>query len=140
MNQARFQIIIWREAPKKYFLHNPHQNIAIQNILNLSQNLNALSGKIKYQFSGILWHYSSPGGWYFVSLPVALSKEIRSFLKNEESGWGRLPATAKIGTSEWETAIWFDTKRNTYLLPLKAEIRKKENVRLETEIAVEIWL
>ncbi len=32
---------------------------------------------------------------------------------------------AQIGKSEWRTAIWFDTKQGTYLLPIKAEIRKK---------------
>ena len=36
--------------------------------------------------------------------------------------------TAKTGNTQWETAIWFDTKLDTYLLPLKAEIRKKEKI------------
>ena len=69
-----------------------------------------------------------------------MSKEIRSILKFQEEGWGRLKAVAKIGKSEWKTAIWFDTKINTYLLPLKAEIRKKENISAEKEIDVTIWL
>ena len=33
-----------------------------------------------------------------------------------------------IGNSEWKTAIWFDSKKKTYLLPIKAEIRKKEKI------------
>lgn len=67
------------------------------------------------------------GSWYFVSVPHELAKEIRNYLKSKEEGWGRLKATAKIGNTEWATAIWFDTKMNTYLLPIKAEIRKKKN-------------
>ena len=59
-----------------------------------------------------------------------MAKEIREHFKQEEAGWGRLKVTASIGNTEWKTAIWFDTKRKTYLLPLKADIRKKE--RLET--------
>ncbi len=83
---------------------------------------------IPYSFKAAPWKYAGAGGWYFVSLPVKMSKEIRAALRKEEEGWGRLKATACIGNSEWKTAIWFDTKSNTYLLPLKAEIRKKENL------------
>ena len=69
-----------------------------------------------------------------------MSAEIRNHFKREEEGWGRLKATAKIGDSEWKTAIWFDTKRNTYLLPLKAEIRKRENIVLGERVNVLIWV
>lgn len=99
-----------------------------------------MNGKIKYDFSEKTWQHSSPGGWYFVSLPKEISKEIRSVLKSEEEGWGRLKAVAKIGKSEWKTAIWFDSKSKTYLLPLKAEVRKKENIEVEKQIDVVIWL
>jgi len=63
----------------------------------------------------------------FISLPISVSTEIRANLKWQEEGWGRLKVSAKIGNSEWNTAIWFDTKKETYLLPIKAEIRKKKN-------------
>ncbi|MFM7024205.1 MAG: DUF1905 domain-containing protein [Flavobacteriales bacterium] len=84
--------------------------------------------KIQYSFTSEVWQYQGAGGWYFISLPIKLSKEIRACNKSEEAGWGRLTTTARIGDSEWKTAIWFDTKHNTYLLPLKAEIRKKEKL------------
>jgi len=95
---------------------------------------------IKYQFNARLWAYGGPSSWYFISLPDDLSKEIRENLKSAEEGWGRLKATAKIGSTEWKTAIWFATKRKTYLLPLKAEIRKKEQVEVGEEIKICIWV
>jgi hypothetical protein len=95
---------------------------------------------IKYEFTAIPWQHSSPGGWYFVSMPKLLSKEIRDLFKSEEEGWGRLKATAQIGNSIWETAIWFDTKMNTYLLPLKAGIRKKENIEAGQHIEIAVWI
>lgn len=87
-----------------------------------------MSTKIKYTFSAKPWQHSSPGGWHFISLPKELATEIRANLKWQEEGWGRLKAQAKIKNSQWDTAIWFDTKMGTYLLPLKAEIRKKEKI------------
>lgn len=95
---------------------------------------------IKYAFSSKVWKHSGAAGWHFVSLPEALSKEIREQLKWQEEGWGRLKATAKIGQSEWDTAIWFDGKQKTYLLPLKAEIRKKENLKTGDTKHIEIWI
>jgi hypothetical protein len=51
-----------------------------------------------------------------------------------------MKATAKVGASEWDTAIWFDTKSNTYLMPIKTAIRKKENVEPGQEIKITIWV
>ncbi len=97
-----------------------------------------MNGKLVYQFSAEVWQHAGPGGWYFVSLPAKLSKEIRDNLKSEEEGWGRMKARASMGNSTWDTAIWFDTKKNTYLLPIKAAIRKKENKMAGDTIHVEI--
>jgi hypothetical protein len=74
----------------------------------------------------------------FVSLPKEVSIEIRNNFKCLEEGWGRMKVTAKVGNSEWQTAIWFDTKQDTYLLPLKATIRKKENIVLDKDIDITI--
>lgn len=95
---------------------------------------------VKYQFSAKPWEYSGKGAWIFVSLSQKMSNEIREvFLKNEE-GWGRLKVTAKISETEWQTAIWFDSKQKTYLLPLKAEIRKKEKIELGKNVEVTILI
>ena len=99
-----------------------------------------MTGKIKYEFSGKPWQHNATNGWYFISLPIEIAEEIRNALKSEEEGWGRLKTLAKIGVSEWKTAIWFDTKMKTYLLPLKAEIRRRENIGIGDEIGVSIWL
>jgi len=99
-----------------------------------------MNGKIKYQFAGKVWQYSSPGGWHFISLPIEMANEIRENLKWQEEGWGRLKANAAIGNIEWETAIWFDTKHNTYLLPIKADIRKKAKIVTGNDIEVDIWI
>jgi len=94
--------------------------------------------KIKYEFSNKLWKHSQPGGWCFVTLPESLAREIRETLKWQEEGWGRLKVTAKIENIEWKTAIWFDTKLNTYLLPVKAEIRIRGNLEIGKDIEVVI--
>ncbi len=100
------------------------------------------SNGIKYEFTAIprLWPFSPSNGCPFVPFPEKMANEIREHLKFQEEGWGRMKATIKIGSSEWETSIWFDTKHNTYILPIKAEIRKKENIGIEKEVTVSVWV
>ena len=98
---------------------------------------------IKYEFSAKPYLCSSSPempGWTFVSLPKKLSREIRDNFKCLEEGWGRMKITAKIGNNEWKTSIWFGKKQDTYLLPIKSEIRKKENIILDKEVEVVIWV
>jgi hypothetical protein len=99
-----------------------------------------VQGKIQYQFTAKIWKHSSTGSWYFVSLPRDLSGEIRKYLKGQEEGWGRMKARACISKIEWNTAIWFDKKRGTYLLPLKAEIRQKAKLKAGDDIKINLWL
>lgn len=96
-----------------------------------------MQANIDYTFSAELWK-DSPGGWVFVSLPKDISKEIRDNLQWQEEGWGRMKARASIDTLQWDTAIWFDTKANTYLLPVKATIRKKGGLQVGESITVRI--
>ncbi|MCV6630102.1 MAG: DUF1905 domain-containing protein [Flavobacteriaceae bacterium] len=96
--------------------------------------------KTKYQFIAKLWKTNGPGAWYFISLPQDISTEIRNLVGWQEKGWGRLKAVAQIKSSPWDTAIWFDTKKKGYLLPIKAEIRKKEKLQLDMEVSVELWI
>lgn len=97
-----------------------------------------MQAKIRYHFTAQIWKDNIPGGWVFVSLPKAISKEIRANLKWQEEGWGRLKASARIGKVEWETAIWYDTKVNTYLLPLKAKIRNKARLTLDKTVTIDL--
>lgn len=95
---------------------------------------------LKYSFTATSWQFEGPAAWVFVSLPVKMSREIRNLLQGEEQGWGRLKARARIGTTEWDTAVWFDTRHNAYLLPLKAFVRKKEGVLTGRRIKVSLWI
>ncbi len=94
----------------------------------------------EYSFEGKVWKNQGAGGWHFVSLPNNLSSKIRRFYKDSEEGWGRLKVRATVNLSEWNTAIWFDTKNNTYLLPVKSLIRKKEKIDIDSKVIVNLLI
>lgn len=83
-----------------------------------------------HSFRGLLWKYDGPAGWCFVTLPKSVSKDIRKNHQSSEEGWGRLKASITIGTSSWKTSIWFDTKHDSYLVPIKSAVRQKEKLAI----------
>ncbi len=90
----------------------------------------------KYSFHAKVWKHKGPAGWYFVTLPRNLSKVIRNTHELSEEGWGRLKADASIRDFSWQTAIWFDSKVMSYLLPIKASVRKTAEIGDGSSISV----
>lgn len=85
---------------------------------------------MKVTFKTEVWLW--PGemsAWHFASVPKKISEKIRkSRAGMKRRGWGSVPVTATIGETKWETSIFPDKKAGTYLLPLKASVRKKEGI------------
>lgn len=90
-----------------------------------------------YTINAKVWlHPSETGAWYFVSVPPDITKEIDFYFAHVKRGWGSLPVVATSGSTTWKTSIFADKKTNSYLLPLKAEVRKKEGIKPGQEIAL----
>lgn len=81
----------------------------------------------KYKITGKAWLYSGESAWYFVGIPKKESEEIKKDRKIK-IGFGSVPAMITLGKTTWETSIFPDKRSGAYLLPLKAEVRKKENI------------
>ena len=78
-----------------------------------------------YAFTAELWlHSDMPGAWYFVSLPADAADEIRARSGGERRGFGSVRVHASIGEISWATSIFPDTKSASYLLPVKAAVRR----------------
>lgn len=97
-----------------------------------------LMSESNFKFSTTVWKNEGAGGWYFASCPKDISKKIRKLYQEDEEGWGRLKAQIKINKTSWNTSIWFDTKMDTYLIPIKADIRRKEGIADGSGVAIEV--
>ena len=67
-------------------------------------------------------------GWHFLMVSKKESDEIKKHFGTKKRGWGSLPVAVTLGKTNWKTSIFPDKKSGTYLLPLKADIRRKEEV------------
>ena len=80
------------------------------------------------QFRAKLWRYNGKAVWYFLTLPKGLSAEIKALHGLGGSAWGSLRVNASIGSTQWKTSIFPDSKAGAYLLPVKAAVRRAEGI------------
>ncbi len=95
----------------------------------------------RYKIKGKLFKWQGEAAWYFIRIDQKTSEKIKDNFGMMARGWGSLPVDATVGKSRWKTSIFPD--KGTYLLPVKAQIRKAEeigdgdSVNLELEIIAE---
>ncbi|MEI8361382.1 MAG: DUF1905 domain-containing protein [bacterium] len=81
--------------------------------------MNNRFGKLVFKFEAEIWRYNGPAAWHFISLPTAMSKNISQLFADQRRGWGSLPVIVTSGLVTWNTSIFPDKKRDSYLLPVK---------------------
>jgi hypothetical protein len=85
----------------------------------------------KFIFKNKIFKYPGMAAWFFVPVSKDTSEKIKalqSAKKIPKRGWGSVPVTASIKKTSWETSIFPDKKSGCFLLPIKKEVRLKEDV------------
>lgn len=82
---------------------------------------------LEFTFVAKLWVYTGPGAWHFVTLPKDIAEQIK-LCRGQRYGFGTIRVTGRIGQTKWKTSLFPDTASNSFLLPIKAELRKKESL------------
>lgn len=80
------------------------------------------------RFRSRVWEHEGPGGWHFVSLPTDACDEVDDMVQGRGGGFGSVRVEATIGATSWTTSLFPDTRRGTYLLPVKKSVRTAENL------------
>lgn len=78
-------------------------------------------------FSAKVWIYPGVGGWHFVYLPKSEAARVAK-LQVQKVGFGFIPVRATVGKTTWKTTVFPSKKEGTYLLAIKAAVRKKEQI------------
>jgi hypothetical protein len=89
-----------------------------------------------YKFQAKLWLYEAKAAWHFITVPSKISSEIKFLNEGRKSAWGSIRVLATIGKTQWKTSLFPDSKSGAYLLPVKSDVRKKENVTAENKVSV----
>lgn len=85
------------------------------------------SHKHSYHITARIWIYpGKQAQWHFITVPKKEGALIKKHYGHVARGWGSLPVRVMIGKTEWRTSIFPDSVSGSYLLPLKAAVRKSE--------------
>ena len=93
-----------------------------------------------FRFEARVWLYPEMAGWHFVSVPSEVSNRIDFSFGDRKRGFGSLPVVVTVGKTEWRTSIFPDKKSGCYLLPVKANVRKKEGISENDVIKIVIGI
>jgi hypothetical protein len=85
-----------------------------------------------------LWLWTGENGsWHFITVPEELSGEIRAHAMAALRGFGSVRVEARIGNVSWRTSV-FPVKSGGYILPVKAEVRRKAGIAAGDEVALSL--
>ena len=87
-----------------------------------------------------LWLWSGEGGrWHFITVPEELASEIRAQSLVQRGGFGSVRVEASIADVSWRTSV-FPQKSGGYLLPVKADVRRRAGIVAGDEVTVSLDL
>jgi hypothetical protein len=91
---------------------------------------------VRFEFEAKLWVYAGEAAWRFVTLPSEVAQSVKAL--SAARPFGTVAVQATIGDTRWRTSLFADRKAGSYLLPVKADVRRRE--RLEDGQPVDVAL
>jgi hypothetical protein len=87
---------------------------------------------VDFEFSAEMWQWRGPAPFHFITLPEEATAPIKAISGLVTYGWGMIPVRARIGQTEWTTAMF--PREGRYVLPVKDIVRTAEGL-LDGDIA-----
>jgi hypothetical protein len=87
-------------------------------------------------FDGRIWFWKGPSPFYFVTVPVEQGRDLKAISGIVTYGWGVIPVHVRIGETEWQTSLF--PKDGSYIVPIKASVRKAEKLMEGDNVTVQL--
>ena len=88
------------------------------------------------EFNGKIWYWRGPAPWFFVTVPAKQSRDLKAISGLVTYGWGVIPVLVRIGKTEFKTSLF--PKDGRYLVPIKASVRRAEDLEEGDEVTVRL--
>jgi hypothetical protein len=82
---------------------------------------------MRYEFTAEVWRWTGDAAWHFVTLPAELTHGLKQ-MRGPARAWGSMRVKAQTGQTTWRTSLFPDSRSGAFLLPLKAEVRRRETL------------
>lgn len=91
---------------------------------------------LELEFDGEIVEWRGPAPFHFVPVPEDEAAIIKDVASAVTYGWGVIPVTASIGTTEYTTSLF--PRQGTYFVPVKDVVRKGEGLAVGDEVVVRL--
>ena len=85
-----------------------------------------------------MWEHDGSASWHFLSVPEPIADDLEAEFGHRAAGFGSLRVEVTIGSSTWQTSLFPDAKRKTYVLPLKKAVRTAEGLTAGSVASVDL--
>ncbi len=85
-----------------------------------------------------MYLWKSDASWYFVTLPHEASDEIDFRYVGPKRGFGSIRVRVTVGDTTWDTSVFPSKEAESFVLPVKAQVRKAEELGLGRLIDFEL--
>ncbi len=89
-----------------------------------------------YRFRAAVWRWQGDSAWHFATLPFEVSDEIEGRTAHARRGFGSVRVRVTIGGTTWNTSIFPDKTSESYVLPVKAVVRKAEAIATGDDVDI----
>jgi len=89
-----------------------------------------------FEFDSKIIFWKGPAPWFFVTMPAKQSRDLKEISGLLTYGWGVIPVHVRIGKTEFTTSLF--PKDDRYLVPIKASVRKAENLEKGDKIHIRL--
>ncbi len=82
---------------------------------------------MEFTFDAPLWRWQGEAAWHFIALPEEVTDEIEDS-PTARGGFGSVRVTVRVGATSWSTSVFPDKSRGTFILPVKKQVRQREEL------------
>ncbi len=93
---------------------------------------------MEFRFEAEIIYWRGPSPFFYAPLPQTEAERVRGVARAVTYGWGVIPVEATINGATFTTSLF--PKDGTYLLPIKAAVRKRAEVTAGDVITVEMTI
>lgn len=93
----------------------------------------------QFEFTAEVWVAPADDAWRFVTVPAEVADDIR-MITGPRRGFGSVRVEVTVGRTTWRTSVFPDSRKDSFILPVKKSVRDAEDIDDGDTVTVELRL
>ncbi len=94
---------------------------------------------VQFEFTAEVWVAPADDAWRFVTVPAEVADDIR-MMAGPRRGFGSVRVEVTVGRTTWRTSVFPDSRKDSYILPVKKAVRDAEGIHDGDTVTVKLRL